>query len=533
MNRRCELCPNKIGERMAKPGAPAAYRGYRLQALYILKRILSQGEDETVFQPEGMEDLDILDSDGNLIEAVQVKSYPSLAFSDLYDSKSSVDSRSENSVEPFFHRAANLIKNQNCGNVNLVNFGAVGPELEQAWAEERQPHKARKKVREKLGKSGLPPDDIDLIFSKVALIPLDETAVQSEVFALLGDMLTGVDPESAFDLLNFRIYLVSEQQQPLTKPEIAEMIRNVGKFLSERRAHHAEWFTSIVPIENPEIAKSERERLRGEFYEGVSARYEHIVAGLDFKRHDKLADIGRAFEKNGIAIIHAASGQGKSALVWRYLHDHFPDNWRFSVELVEDRRHALRIAAALNGHASALKAPMMVYIDVRPNDTAWPDLVLRLSRNPYLKILVTIREEDFKRADLPVYELDFGDIDLEFDKEEARSIFERAGEQNAVSGFLDFDAAWSAFGGKGPLLEFVFLLTQTTSLEDRLKGQIQRIRREVRENQISSDELKLLRLVAVATAFEARVGTRNLVDSLDLPEPGLTLELFEREYLIR
>lgn len=49
---------------MTQPGAPAAYRGYRLQALYILKRILRPGSDEYIFQPEGCEDLDILDNDG-------------------------------------------------------------------------------------------------------------------------------------------------------------------------------------------------------------------------------------------------------------------------------------------------------------------------------------------------------------------------------------------------------------------------------------------------------------------------------------
>jgi hypothetical protein len=78
---------------------------------------------------------------------------------------------------------------------------------------------------------------------------------------------------------------------------------------------------------------------------------------------------------------------------------------------------------------------------------------------------------------------------------------------------LDFNEVLNKFGRKGPLLEFVFLLTKTKSLENRLKGQVQRIRREVREKKLSSDELKLLSFVDVATAFEVRLKTSDLVNS--------------------
>jgi GTPase SAR1 family protein len=119
---------------------------------------------------------------------------------------------------------------------------------------------------------------------------------------------------------------------------------------------------------------------------------------LDFPRHDKINAIAQAFEKSQTVIIHAASGQGKSALAYRYLHEHFAENYRFSIELIEGPHHAFQIATALDGldgHASVLKVPIIIYVDIRPNDTSWPILVYRLSRNPYLKILVTIREEEF------------------------------------------------------------------------------------------------------------------------------------------
>ena len=89
---------------MTQPGAPAALQGYRLQALYTLKRVYAEGLGGTRrFQPEGIEDLDVLDSDGTLVEAIQVKSYPNLTLSDLEPEK-------KNS---FFHRAAHLLRGKN------------------------------------------------------------------------------------------------------------------------------------------------------------------------------------------------------------------------------------------------------------------------------------------------------------------------------------------------------------------------------------------------------------------------------------
>ena len=56
--------------------ATPAYRGYRLQALYTLLRILEPKErTDLVFQPEGAEDLAVWDTNEHLLEAIQVKAH--------------------------------------------------------------------------------------------------------------------------------------------------------------------------------------------------------------------------------------------------------------------------------------------------------------------------------------------------------------------------------------------------------------------------------------------------------------------------
>ncbi len=108
-------------------GAPAALKGYRVQALYTLRRILGQGENDIQFQLEGEEDLDVLDTLGRLLELVQVKKYDSLKLSDL-------SPHSPESPGSFFGRAVRFLGGEHQPTIKLVNFGAIGPEMRQAWA---------------------------------------------------------------------------------------------------------------------------------------------------------------------------------------------------------------------------------------------------------------------------------------------------------------------------------------------------------------------------------------------------------------
>ena len=175
---------------------------------------------------------------------------------------------------------------------------------------------------------------------------------------------------------------------------------------------------------------------------------------------------------------------------------------------------------------------MAIFVDVSPHDLGWVALVSRLSRYPFFQVLVTIREEDYRRANL-AESFDYAPIDLNFEEGEARLIYERAQGAHLVHDTLTFEDAWHSFGGNGPLMEFVYFLTQTETLYERLKGQVNRLRNEVRMMKLSSDELHLLRLVAVATAYDAHIPISSLLQIVNLPEPKLTFDYFEKEYLLR
>ena len=297
-------------------------------------------------------------------------------------------------------------------------------------------------------------------------------------------------------------------------------------------AVYVEGFTSFTPIKDEDVEAQERDTLLNEFYRGISARYKHILADVDKPRPNKLNEINQKFKENQIVIVHGASGQGKTTLAYRYLHDLFPDHQRFQVQVVEGRQHALSIANALAGQANASEMPIAVYLDVAPNDVGWDELVKQLSSHRNIQTLVTIREEDFRRTSISGTELRFSEVELRFDRPEAEEIYQFLVDTEKPTQFLDFDDAWNRFGGEGPLMEFVYLVTQGNSLREKLRQQVTQIEDEVRAGKRSEAELKLLRLVSVASAFEARLNVKDLVRSLKLPAPQRTLEVMEKEYYL-
>ena len=500
--------------------ATPAYRGYRLQALYILFRILNEdGNGHLVFQPEVWEDLSIQDEKGNLLEVIQVKS-GDLTLSSFKES--------------FFIRINSLIKIQNPPQIILGSYGKVGPELLQAIEKDGPEREhAAKKLKNKYGSSLHSYEEAKIVLDNLELVFLNEQELIEKVYSHLRNTFTGIDPDSAFDLLSFWLYICSEKKYAITRNDIIKKIGNIGKFFAARDAYHEEWFRSIKPIEDQKINPEKSSELYKEFYQGISARYDHILANIDIFRYMKIQEIKTKFEASRVVIIHGASGQGKTTLAYRYLHDYFPNMWRFKVELIENRKHALNIGRAIIGHADAIDMPVAIYLDVSSNDPEWPILMKQLAHHQNIRILVTIREEDYNRASIQDFEIQFKDIDLTFDKSEAREIYQSLEKTKMPPQFLSFEDAWERFGGEGPLMEFIHLVTQGESLRKRLREQVTRLEDEVRHREIEPEEIELLRLVSVASAFDAQLKAKPLIDHLKLAAPLRTLELFEKEYLLR
>lgn len=502
--------------------ATHTYRGYRQQALYVLWRILSD-TNELIFQPEGFEDLAIFSPDETLIEIAQVKAHTNNLTLSTFDPRDKIG---------FFNRVHNYLNIHSDIEVNIVSFGNFGDSFYQSLVDDDA---ERNQAAEQLSSYGnLTQIEAENVLTAIRPIRVSEQEIRDSIDAQLRDSLIG-EPDSAFDMLSYWIYVCSERKQKITRQDVITKINQVGQFINARAAHHSEWFTTIVPIEDRAIDPEQQTILKERFYEGVSARYEHILADLDVPRPRKLQQIHEAFTNGKVVIVHGASGQGKTTLAFRYLHDYLPEQWRFFVHSPESRSQALSIANAISHHAQSMNVPLVVYLDVKPSDTDWTETVRELAFIPNIRILVTIREDDLRRASFSTIDFPYVTIELQLNADEAKEIYARFVSTKQPSDFPDFEAAWARFGvnNQGPLMEFIYLITQGASLRDRLEQQIKALEDQVATGKLDEHILQLLRLVTIASAFGARLQRQRLAQELSLKVPKRLFERLEKEYLIK
>jgi len=476
-------------------GAIPALRGYRKQFLHTLRRVI-EADAEDVFYPEKTEDLAVYSLDGQLIEIIQVKDHAKpLVFSDL---------------EGFLQRATDIVKIHPHVRIILATFGSIGAEL--------------KRVLENSGESShLKFHHVLPALRCLEVQPLNEF----EELRCIGDflarrpLLNGY-PQSVFDILMQSLYRGAELSEKFTHQSMLKHIQNIGSYLIGREAHHREWGTTILPLEP--IETKQKERLHNDFFQGVAARWEHIDSGADIVRPEHLKSITAGFKDANVVVVHGASGQGKSTLAYRYLHNHCSSTTRYEIFDLSTPKRALELASALRGYGRDLPVPLTFYMDVSHADTGLPEFLKQTANLPHIRVLVTIREEDWRLVALSSAEINYKDLELNFNRNEAQLMFTKFDSK-----FPDFNQAWTQFTEEGPLLEFVYLLTHTENLRARLEKQYSHIA----DDATRTDDLKLLEYVAVAGSCGARIDLSKLKEVFPPISLQRSIQRLEGEYLIR
>lgn len=505
--------------------ASATFRGFRHQALYVLWRILTDADAaKRTYRPEGSEDLAVYDEHFSLIEAVQVKDH----VADLSLSK----------LKPvFWERFHKRRADWPDSETKLATFGGIGPELKGAIEGKIV---ERGKVLKKLCVKGVPFTEHDA----TAMLDNLNGKISHPVASELGDSVldairstnVGGDVQSAAELLMYWVFEASEQQRALTRNDLLAQLERIGAYLAALRDSNAEWGTNVLPLNATPISDEQKAWWTTDYRNGVQARWEHILSCADCPRNERLAEIHRKLAIAPIVIVRGASGQGKSTLGWRYMHDFGAEGLRFYVRRVESPTHASKIANALGDHVRKLKLSAVVYVDVSPSHVGWSDLLSELAAAG-LKVLAAVREEDFRRANLSLGDFHFSEVALDrLTREEAAPIFAEL-HQSQSAGVLDFEDAWARFNATegGPLLEFTHLVTQGELLHSRIKTQVTRLQSDATAGAygLTQKHIELLALAAVANETSARVSLPGLCAVVGLSPISFPLRVLEAEYLLR
>ncbi|CAM1359025.1 P-loop NTPase [Tenacibaculum xiamenense] len=490
--------------------AISALKGYRTQFLYSLYRILKDYNKNYIFKVEGnYEDLDILNESNDYIESIQIKNKgATLSFSDMFSSKDS-----------FFKRSIRLININPKAKIKIVSFGNISNDLTD-----------KIRLKKKLLKKGFTQQKVEKILNNYSEPEIvSEIELKDKIFKYLKSICIFSNPNIGLELLLFWIYKAGENQTPITTINLIDDLDRIGKYISEQNAIYNQFGNTIIPFKTKSLNELDLEDLQKGFYYGVSVKYEHILANFDVKREEKLNLISKAFEKKSIVFIHGASGQGKSTLAYRYLND-FSDNYAtYELKLSNNLNDTFELINSLDSLCKGLKFPITLYIDISPQNSNWSNILKELNSKKNLKFLITIRQEDWNRTSLGE-DFDFEDIELNFNKNEAKIIYDSLSQYKLDLKFTDFEESWLQFGNKGMLLEYVYFINQGDKLKNRLQNQIGRLEKEKKV-----EELEILRFVCLSDAFNSKIDYLKLIDFLKINK-GLSnsfVKLLEKEYLLK
>lgn len=493
--------------------AIAALKGYRTQFLYSLHYILCNMTADLIFRLEGEEDLDILDQNGQLLNAIQLKNLgKTITLSDiLSDNKTS-----------FIKRF--LVKYSNATPV-LVSYSTISIELKN-WNQ----HKNNVSEKEKaiLRKYKITADDWKLVKNKTQFLEVNEESIAEEVEKMIKNNFPLIDPIPTIGFLLNWLQFIAEKQQSITSKDFYSKIENFAKYLTERIAIQNQYGLILKPLHKVSTDNVNHQILEKEFYNATLTRYEHILLGLDINREKHLVKIKEELFENNTIILKGASGQGKTALLYSYVHRYI-DNWlSFELNIQQDPITVQQSIQAIASISKKLDIPAVFLINVNPNTTEWLQIIKESAHLNHIKFLVAIRNEDWYRASAIGIEFEYKEIDLLLSKEEAQNIYSKLNERNKITHFTDFEEAWIQLGDNAPLLEFVYSITQGDSLHNKLKQQVQQI---LKEDGISNNkQIEFLRIVSLSDSQGTKIDVSKLDSNIDYQ---FIIEKLENEYLIK
>ncbi|MGM1049832.1 MAG: hypothetical protein ACQEXX_27375 [Bacillota bacterium] len=502
-------------------GAQSAWKGFSFQTLYIASRIIKDTNDY-VFCPEDIEDL-VIKKEDIVVEAIQIKNISSdLTLSSLSSTKSSKDG------EGFFNRVCSLhalYPKLNC--IRVVYFNSLGSEFRDL---ENNGEEVKEQLLKKLTNNhGLTIENAKwllsaLIFEKVSTEEMEES-IRTQLSTYISVMAA---PDLAQALLVQHVSELSRTKGHTTLQEWQEKMYQIGTDIAAIDGYYKEYQKSLIRLSDLTSDKTV-DQLRTEFEQGIATQPSHIRNNLDLPREIWITKISEAISHKGVAIVKGVSGQGKTALCYRYLLNEYPENLVFCVRSVSSVGQAENLVAALRGIAKHTQN-MVIYIDVNSGELQWWLLVQELQdRGVSVPVLLSIRDEDFNMTQTNGSVIQFELVEVELSKQEAQNIYENYTSISPHQQLRSFEEAWSQFGEQGPLIEFAYLLTNNQPLRQRLKSQVNRMLQEG----IQDSWLDLLHLVCFAGQTGCPLHVIRVKEEVKCDNLHSAINRLNEEYLIR
>lgn len=434
--------------------------GYHVQYLYTLYRMIESADSKEVFVPEGREDLDIYLND-QIIETIQVKCYSgTIVYSDLFSKgkSTSLFSRGKDSLD----------ENSNV----KISFVAVGHGNDKGVISDRLT-KVSSLVKSLKNEETLHLDYASSkeLAAKILWQSKSQGELENYVESVLKNRFPSIDPLIVKDyLVQWICYLVINEKSA-TYDDLCCQVGQIIAFSVRQKEFFTQFGLTVIPLFQSVSQEDVNSGIS--YYQGISAKEIHIAKNYDVVREEKLQQLYEKLKDNNLVFITGVSGSGKSSLAYRYLKI-CGTPLRYEIKYV-NRNNISQIIATIKDISKGLKSEAFVYLDVLPYDTSWIQVVNEIEDTPFVKCLVTIRQDDWNRCKNKVNEkLHYSTLALDLTESEAKDIFDHLCDRGLCH--IDiFEEAWNESGHPQTLLEYVYFLTHGVPLRARISEQIGRL----------------------------------------------------------
>lgn len=497
--------------------------GIRYQILYsILRAFELYGREVKVasLTLEGIEDVDIEVIGLKILnEYVQVKSASKpWTWSNL---KSSKNKRGpiQNFIEAY--------RVDSNSNFLLVFDSELKNEIEKISRLNSLPEKEKERLKKKFrelcrGLGGTNPE-ADAILDKLKIVSLSEEEITkslrktiSEEYDLGSNLI-----ESYIKIFISAFLKWAEERKTVLRKDLEEIRVSIQEAYEQEEEYQAYGRGLIDRISwEPDVRIDD-------FFEGKNSRPGHIVSGADVRRNKWIERIDNAFSSSNVCVLRSSSGQGKSALLYRYAYENWPSESTYILQVLETNEQVEKVKDYLK-FRKKIQLPILLLIDNAGFRTPyWPQIAQECSSLGF-KILLSIRNEDwyrYSKENLTHFEI----VEPNLDLTEAKEIYDRFKEKGKIVLAVDSpEWAYEKIGDSRLFIEYIYLITHGQMLEERLRDQILHISRLGEDK----SKIELIRKISLADTLGVPVIIEKLFEIIPTQDdPQDILLSLSEEYI--
>jgi hypothetical protein len=510
----------------SRDGGQIALTGFTYQFLYSCYLILSESDNNTTFQLEGIEDIDHYKCEVTCKTIIHIQ----LKYSTQKQDASFFKDVLKNFLEAYL-----LDKTQNFklvydfsvakGNMSKLFNNSLDQTSTLYW---------KNIVRQLQNENPLwnwTDFCFDDFIAKLTFEKKEKTTLSAEIEKKLIE---------TYDITTNNITLFAngiemcclkkmECRESINKQELDVVIQNIKDDISKGVQNPAHsWIKKLkFDISNTDTDFS--------YFEGKKATPHDIALQLPVRRLELEKEIEESIQKNRVTVIKASSGQGKTTIALQVAYNLQSEYKIYQLLWCNDSRELDNIVQYFKSRVKLGEKPLIIIDNLDSQLGEWNRLAQLLQEEVsyHYKLLLTTREDDWYN-----YSGDLSNVKalqvvkLTLNEQGAQSIYEVLRKaQKLHHSITDWRKPWSKVAHKKLLIEYVYLLTHGEMIAERIAYQISRI------NSTSTGRIKceILRKVCFADICGIKIPVKKLVSSLletTTCDYGELLKSIENEFLI-